>query len=115
MRPRPPLPGGPYLVVGLARSGLAAARLLAARGETVIATDAGTPQTSDLPGVEVRVDIGRHLRAPAVHGQHLAVGRQHARGGDSGAGEPDDQVGPVRKLGPPPGAPPHAQGPIDCW
>ena len=32
---RPPLPEGPFLVVGLARSGQAAARLLAARGETV--------------------------------------------------------------------------------
>jgi UDP-N-acetylmuramoylalanine--D-glutamate ligase len=43
---RPPLPGGPYLVVGLARSGQAAARLLAARGERVRAVDGGNP-----PGV----------------------------------------------------------------
>ena len=33
MRNRPPLPPGPWLVVGLARSGVAAARALAARGE----------------------------------------------------------------------------------
>jgi len=43
---RPSLPDGPYLVVGLARSGVAAAHMLAARGE-VIGTDSGTP---DVPG-----------------------------------------------------------------
>ena len=32
-KPRPPLPGGPYLIVGLARSGVAAAVALRARGE----------------------------------------------------------------------------------
>jgi UDP-N-acetylmuramoylalanine--D-glutamate ligase len=37
---RPPLPEGPYLVVGLARSGVAAAEALAARGHTVTGTDA---------------------------------------------------------------------------
>src|SRR5690349_15706819 len=38
--PRPPLPPGPFLVVGLARSGVAAAQVLAARGERVVGTDA---------------------------------------------------------------------------
>ena len=38
---RPPLPEGPYLVVGLARSGVAAALALAARGEEVIGVDSG--------------------------------------------------------------------------
>src|SRR4051812_20810621 len=38
--PRPPLPPGPFLVVGLARSGVAAAEVLAGRGEHVIGTDA---------------------------------------------------------------------------
>jgi UDP-N-acetylmuramoylalanine--D-glutamate ligase len=47
VKPRPPLPEGPYLVVGMARSGQAAARLLAGRGEEVEGVDAGTP-----PGVE---------------------------------------------------------------
>jgi len=47
---RPPLPPGPYLVVGLARSGVAAARMLAAHGE-VIGCDSGRPDV-DLPGVE---------------------------------------------------------------
>ena len=43
MKPRPELPGGPYLVVGLARSGAAAALALRARGEEVIGVDAGRP------------------------------------------------------------------------
>lgn len=40
---RPPLPEGPFLVVGLARSGVAAARALAARGESVFGIDSGSP------------------------------------------------------------------------
>jgi UDP-N-acetylmuramoylalanine--D-glutamate ligase len=40
---RPPLPAGPYLVVGLARSGLAAARMLRDHGE-VLACDRGRPE-----------------------------------------------------------------------
>jgi UDP-N-acetylmuramoylalanine--D-glutamate ligase len=57
--PRPPLPPGPFLVVGLARSGQAAARVLAARGETVIGTDSGSPAgAAELreAGVEVRLE-----------------------------------------------------------
>jgi UDP-N-acetylmuramoylalanine--D-glutamate ligase len=55
---RPALPGGPYLVVGLARSGIAAALLLHARGEEVIAADAGSPDVERLraAGVEVHLD-----------------------------------------------------------
>src|SRR2546423_1577837 len=41
MKPRPPLPPGPYLVIGLARSGVAAALALRARWEEVIGCDAG--------------------------------------------------------------------------
>jgi UDP-N-acetylmuramoylalanine--D-glutamate ligase len=56
---RPPLPEGPFLVVGLARSGIAAARLLAARGETVVGVDSGNPAGAaglrDI-GVEVFLD-----------------------------------------------------------
>lgn len=37
---RPPLPGGPFLVAGLARSGIAAALALRERGEEVFGTDA---------------------------------------------------------------------------
>lgn len=42
-KPRPPLPEGPFLVVGLARSGEAAASLLAGRGEQVIGVDSAEP------------------------------------------------------------------------
>lgn len=55
MRPRPPLPPGPYLVVGLARSGAAAARMLRKHGE-VMACDAGAPpQAAALEGLEVEL------------------------------------------------------------
>jgi UDP-N-acetylmuramoylalanine--D-glutamate ligase len=49
---RPPLPDGPYLIVGLARSGVAAARMLAGHGE-VLAVDSGRP--------EVPADVQAHL------------------------------------------------------
>jgi UDP-N-acetylmuramoylalanine--D-glutamate ligase len=55
-RVRPPLPRGPFLVVGLARSGQAAARLLALRGETVRAVDSGHPEgAAGLEGIGVEV------------------------------------------------------------
>jgi UDP-N-acetylmuramoylalanine--D-glutamate ligase len=57
---RPPLPPGPFLVVGLARSGAAAARMLARAGETVIGVDSGHPvEAAGLEelGVEVRLDV----------------------------------------------------------
>jgi UDP-N-acetylmuramoylalanine--D-glutamate ligase len=59
VRPRPSLPGGPYLVVGLARSGVAAALALHARGEEVIALDSGHPEVGRLrgAGVEVHLDV----------------------------------------------------------
>jgi UDP-N-acetylmuramoylalanine--D-glutamate ligase len=62
---RPPLPPGPYLVLGLARSGVAAALALGARGAEVIGVDAGTADRPALAeavgrlreaGVEVRLD-----------------------------------------------------------
>jgi UDP-N-acetylmuramoylalanine--D-glutamate ligase len=53
---RPPLPTGPFLVVGLARSGQAAARMLAVRGEAVRAVDSGHPEgAAGLEGVGVEV------------------------------------------------------------
>jgi UDP-N-acetylmuramoylalanine--D-glutamate ligase len=56
---RPPLPPGPFLVVGLARSGVAAAEALASRGERVVGTDArvidaDVKQRLMAAGVEVR-------------------------------------------------------------
>jgi UDP-N-acetylmuramoylalanine--D-glutamate ligase len=56
---RPPLPEGPFLVVGLARSGQAAARMLAGRGEAVRAVDSGHPEGAaglEGAGVEVFLD-----------------------------------------------------------
>jgi UDP-N-acetylmuramoylalanine--D-glutamate ligase len=56
---RPPLPTGPFLVVGLARSGQAAARLLAGRGERVRAVDSRHPEGAaglEGAGVEVFLD-----------------------------------------------------------
>jgi UDP-N-acetylmuramoylalanine--D-glutamate ligase len=50
---RPTLPDGPYLVVGLARSGAAAARMLRARGE-VIGCDSGRPDAPE--GVETHLE-----------------------------------------------------------
>jgi UDP-N-acetylmuramoylalanine--D-glutamate ligase len=43
LKHRPDLPSGPYLVVGLARSGIAAALTLRSRGESVIGVDSGEP------------------------------------------------------------------------
>src|SRR5205807_9268687 len=66
MKPRPPLPPGPYLVVGLARSGEAAALALTARGEKVMGIDAGDASDPALAertqrlsgaGVEVQLDV----------------------------------------------------------
>ena len=53
------MPPGPYLVVGLARSGRAAARLLASRGQGVIGGDSGSPEELEglrEAGVEVHLD-----------------------------------------------------------
>jgi UDP-N-acetylmuramoylalanine--D-glutamate ligase len=58
-KPRPPLPAGPFLVIGLARSGQAVARMLAARGEPVRGVDRGHPDgAAGLAGdgVEVVLD-----------------------------------------------------------
>ncbi len=58
-KPRPPLPAGPFLVVGLARSGCAAARFLIGRGEEVVGVDSGHPDgAAGLAGegVEVALD-----------------------------------------------------------
>jgi UDP-N-acetylmuramoylalanine--D-glutamate ligase len=63
---RPPLPPGPYLVVGLARSGVAAALALRARGEEVIGCDAGAPELAGRlreAGVEVHLDASGDVLA----------------------------------------------------
>ncbi len=56
---RPSLPAGPFLVVGLARSGCAAARFLSGRGAEVTGVDSGHPdEAAGLAGdgVEVALD-----------------------------------------------------------
>jgi UDP-N-acetylmuramoylalanine--D-glutamate ligase len=53
---RPPLPPGPFLVVGLARSGQAAARMLAVRGEEVVGVDSGSPVVN-LPMFPVHLGV----------------------------------------------------------
>ncbi len=60
MKPRPPLPPGPYLVVGLARSGVAAATALRARGEEVAAVDSGSPD------VDLDADVAVRLQADGL-------------------------------------------------
>ena len=58
-KPRPERPEGPFLVVGLARSGRAAARMLAERGEEVRGIDAAHPGEAaglSRAGVEVLLD-----------------------------------------------------------
>lgn len=91
MSPRPRLPGGPYLVVGLARSGIAAALALRARGEQVIGVDAGAPDAGRLAaeGVEVHLnDPGEHLlervstvvKSPGVPHEAPVVQAARARG-----------------------------------
>jgi UDP-N-acetylmuramoylalanine--D-glutamate ligase len=58
-KPRPGPPDGPFLVVGLARSGEAVARLLASRGADVRAVDSGHPDGAARlreVGVEVFLD-----------------------------------------------------------
>lgn len=65
MKPRPPIPEGPYLIVGLARSGVAAARVLHARGERVVGVDGAAPEAARVlaeDGFEVHLGSdGREL------------------------------------------------------
>ena len=59
-KPRPPLPQGPFLVVGLARSGAAIGAALAERGETVLGADSGAPEEAaglEDSGVEVSLGV----------------------------------------------------------
>jgi UDP-N-acetylmuramoylalanine--D-glutamate ligase len=89
---RPPLPGGPYLVVGLARSGQAAARVLATRGEEVAGCDSGSPKGAEALGelgIEVRLDTdgvgllagsGCVVKSPGVPGDAPVIAAARERG-----------------------------------
>jgi UDP-N-acetylmuramoylalanine--D-glutamate ligase len=71
------LEGKPVVVVGLARSGIAAARFLAGRGNTVVATDRKTEaelpeEALKLAEAGVRLELGGH-RAETLAGAGLVV------------------------------------------
>jgi UDP-N-acetylmuramoylalanine--D-glutamate ligase len=92
MKLRPPIPDGPYLVIGLARSGVAAARLLRGRGAEVIGVDAGEPpgaRALAAEGVELYMHadgvaqlerVRAVVKSPGVPAQAPAVAAAHARG-----------------------------------
>src|SRR5579862_5344289 len=100
MKQRPPLPPGPYVVVGLARSGVAAALVLRARGEEVIGCDAGAASDPAIAaaagrlsaaGVEVHLDAsadaiaaiqkaGALVKSPGVPATAPLVAAARARG-----------------------------------
>ncbi|HKH22666.1 MAG TPA: UDP-N-acetylmuramoyl-L-alanine--D-glutamate ligase [Solirubrobacterales bacterium] len=59
-KPRPRLPAGPFLVVGLARSGATIAAALAERGHEVLGVDSGAPEEAaglEDSGVEVSLGV----------------------------------------------------------
>ena len=89
---RPALPSGPFLVVGLARSGQAAARLLATRGERVTGVDSGHPDAAaglrdhgvevllDVDGVEPVERAAAVIKSPGVPQTAAAVRAARQRG-----------------------------------
>ena len=83
---RPPLPLGPYLVVGLARSGIAAARMLAGHGE-VIGTDSGSPEVPGdfdahlgVDGVALLDRVACVAKSPGVPNEAAVIGAARERG-----------------------------------
>ena len=91
MKPRPAIPDGPALVIGLARSGVAAALALHDRGIEVIGVDAGAPDVRDLgdAGIEVHLEasgvdlLGRVrsvVKSPGVPGSTAAIVAARDRG-----------------------------------
>jgi UDP-N-acetylmuramoylalanine--D-glutamate ligase len=91
-RARPELPEGPYLIVGLARSGVAAALALRGRGEQVLGLDSGTPeglQALAQAGVELHLGVDgvalleqvrAVVKSPGVPAQAPAIEAARARG-----------------------------------
>ena len=91
-KPRPPLPDGPYLVVGLARSGQAAARSLSARGGEVVGCDSASPEGAarlaeagleihlDSDGVELLERARCVVKSPGVPREASVIERAHELG-----------------------------------
>src|SRR5690242_548593 len=91
---RPPLPPGPFVVVGLARSGVAAALALRERGAEVVATDArvvdhevrarlaaaGVLVRDGEDGVAALDGARTVVKSPGVPGQAPAVAAARERG-----------------------------------
>jgi UDP-N-acetylmuramoylalanine--D-glutamate ligase len=96
LKARPPIAPGPYLVVGLARSGIAAALALRARGQQVIGLDrgalgelsesgvrelvgAGVELHCDEPGVELLERVGAVVKSPGVPAEAPVIAQARAR------------------------------------
>src|SRR5215210_3068341 len=91
---RPPLPPGPYLVVGLARSGVAAALALRERGADVAGVDsgrvpeeaaarmhaAGVAVRDGTPGVELLDGVATVIKSPGVPQQAPVIAAARERG-----------------------------------
>src|SRR3954447_3926895 len=91
---RPPLPPGPFLVVGLARSGIAAAKALRARGGEVAGCDAGPvadaaraeleaagiPVHAPAEGVELLASTSTVVKSPGVPQQAPVVATARRQG-----------------------------------
>jgi UDP-N-acetylmuramoylalanine--D-glutamate ligase len=91
---RPPLPPGPYLVVGLARSGVAAALALRARGAEVTGVDsgrvpdeaaerlraAGADVHAQAGGVELLDHAGSVIKSPGVPKEAPVIAAARERG-----------------------------------
>ncbi|MGA8363637.1 MAG: UDP-N-acetylmuramoyl-L-alanine--D-glutamate ligase [Solirubrobacteraceae bacterium] len=92
LKPRPDLPEGPYLVVGLARSGCAAALVLRERGQPTIGVDRGAPEGLDaLAGAGVELHLAEDglsllerasavIKSPGVPAQAPVIAAARARG-----------------------------------
>ena len=84
MRGRPPLPPGPYLVVGLARSGVGAMRMLAPHGEVIGVDTRKTPSggfevhTGD--GIDLLDRVRTVVKSPGVPQEAPVVQAARARG-----------------------------------
>ena len=83
---RPPLPDGPYLIVGLARSGIAAARTLREHGE-VLAVDSGRPEVPDDVDAQLESDgldalerAACVVKSPGVPNEAPVITRARERG-----------------------------------